>query len=365
MKDTLNPQASPAMKIKTNTDASVYTAGWISPSNIALIKYWGKRGLQLAMNPSLSMSLSASYTETKVKATPSEDGKLTYEFYFDGNVKASFRPKLDLFFSRLPREFEFLNDYHLEIHSKNTFPHSTGIASSASAMSALALCISDLRQQIVQDLSNDHFYRTASLIARIGSGSACRSVYGGYVNWGSVEQLLDSSNEFGNVLQNIHPLFRNLQDSILIVSKEEKSVSSSVGHELMNGHPFAEQRFAQARMHHQEMLQILENGNFKAFAKICEAEALSLHAMMMTSKSSFILMMPESLSIIQMIKKYRENRGVNICFTLDAGPNVHLLYPEKDKEQIRKEFIHDILIQQHPNLTFLHDQTGEGPRKLN
>lgn len=353
------------MKLDMQTDSPVYKAGWMSPSNIAIIKYWGKKGLQYAMNPSLSISLSASYTETSVKAIPSGNGDFTYEFYFDGSPKASFRAKLDLFFSRLPEGFEFLTDYHLEIHSSNTFPHSTGIASSASAMSALALCLCDLRQQIKQDLNEDDFYHTASQVARIGSGSACRSVYGGYVNWGAVDTLPGSSDEFGNMIEKIHPAFQQMQDSILIVSKEEKSVSSSVGHQLMNGHPFANQRFAQAEVHHKEMLKILDEGNFNAFTKICEAEALSLHAMMMTSESSFILMMPESISIIQKIRKYRELSGAPLCFTLDAGPNVHLLYPATAKEQIRKEFINEILIPQHPNLTILHDQLGEGPRKLN
>ena len=135
--------------------------------------------------------------------------------------------------------------YHLEINTKNTFPHSSGIASSASGMSALSLCIMSLEKEITkEDFSGNFFFLKASFLSRIGSGSACRSVYGGFNIWGKHEDFEQSSDLFSLQLnQSISTEFENFQDTILLVDENQKDVSSSAGHSLMDNHPFSVDRY--------------------------------------------------------------------------------------------------------------------------
>ena len=118
---------------------------------------------------------------------------------------------------------------------------------------------------------------------------------------------------------------------ILIVEDEPKKVSSTIGHGLMNNHPYAESRFKQANENLSKMAEILQGGNIKDFISLVESEALTLHAMMLTSNPYFILMKPNTLEIINKIWEYREENNSNICFTLDAGANVHVLFPKVEK----------------------------------
>jgi diphosphomevalonate decarboxylase len=157
----------------------------------------------------------------------------------------------------------------------------------------------------------------------------------------------------------VHPNFKNYQDTILLVDKGEKQVSSTVGHQLMYGHPFATQRFEQAHENLANLKAILASGDQKAFINIIESEALTLHAMMMTSMPYFILMKPNTLQIINKIWNYRNENDSNVCFTLDAGANVHVLYPEIEKESVL-EFIKNELVAYCQNGHFITDHVGNG-----
>jgi len=339
---------------------------WRSPSNIALIKYWGKKGFQIPSNPSLSMTLSDSFTETLVKYSLSENpGKISFDFYFEGEKKPQFGQKISTFLEAVLDEFPFLNEFHLEIHSSNTFPHSAGIASSASAMSALALCLCSIEQKIKGiENENDEFLKRASNIARIGSGSASRSIYGGFATWGKIESLDETSDLFATILKtNIHPVFGDLLDTILIINKNEKQVSSRAGHGLMVNHPFAAARINQANQNLNELLEYLQNGDFAGFTKVVENEALTLHALMMASNPGFLLIQPGTLQVIEKIWDFRKQTGTNIVFTLDAGPNVHLLYP-KHQTKLVNDFIKNELIGFCDENKFIDDKLGEGPKKL-
>ncbi len=153
------------------------------------------------------------------------------------------------------------------------------------------------------------------------------------------------------------------QDSILLVDKEEKQVSSTLGHNLMIDHSFAEQRFRQAKENLSKLIPVFKNGNVSELVKIVESEALSLHAMMMTSMPYFILMKPNTLEIINRIWKFREVTGSKACFTLDAGANVHVLYPEIEKDTVL-HFIKSELSQFCKKGEFIIDEVGFGAKKL-
>jgi len=121
---------------------------WESPSNIALVKYWGKKSEQLPANPSISFTLNNCKTSTTLTYSTAE--KLSFEVYVDGKREESFEPKIKTFFDRISEFSSFINKYQFRIDTSNSFPHSSGIASSASGLSALALCICSIEQNINQ-----------------------------------------------------------------------------------------------------------------------------------------------------------------------------------------------------------------------
>lgn len=149
----------------------------------------------------------------------------------------------------------------------------------------------------------------------------------------------------------------------MLIDKGEKQVSSTVGHDLMNGHPYAEQRFQQAHNHMEKLKSILASGDLNAFIDLMESEALTLHAMMMTSNPYFILMKPNTLEVLNKIWEFRKETGLHISFTLDAGANVHVLYPESEKAPILK-FIESELVAFCKNGDYICDQVGFGANQI-
>lgn len=351
----------------TDYKISSGTITWQSPSNIALVKYWGKKGFQLPANPSLSITLSNSFTDTSVEFIQSNTkGSISLDFFFEDEKNELFEGKIVKYFETISAELPFLKDFHFIIHSKNTFPHSAGIASSASAMSALALCLCSIEQLLLTGNENagDEFFKRASYFARIGSGSAARSIYGGLASWGKTDLINGSSDNFATAFDDlIHPVFVGFHDSILIVSKSKKEVSSRAGHALMNDHPYADARYAHAVDNLKKLIQAIPQGDLDTFIEVVENEALSLHAMMMASSPGFILYGANTLAIIQEIVKFRKQSSAKVCFTLDAGPNVHLLYPEKESEKV-KQFISESLLSYCENETVIEDLMGAGPKRV-
>lgn len=351
--------------VSNNKLADVLEASWKSPSNIALVKYWGKKPGQLPGNPSLSMTLSKAVTYTWVKAVPyshterSRSVKGILSINDDSNHP--FIPKLQKLYDQLSAEIPRLNGIDLVVKTENSFPHSTGIASSASGISAFSFCLLDILASLYGvDINQEDFYRAVSYASRLGSGSACRSVYGGFTIWGKTEAVNETSDlEAIPVNSIIHPELMDLQDAILVVSSEPKSLASSLGHKRMEVHPFARGRYQQAHENMQEIVNALHTGNLETIALIAENEALSLHALLMTSGEDGLLMKPGTLEIIQKIRKARKN-GLPVFFTIDAGPNVHMLYP-KTYSSIIEEFTRNELLAFCESNQVIFDHCGEGP----
>jgi diphosphomevalonate decarboxylase len=340
--------------------------GYKSPSNIALVKYWGKKENQIPANPSISFTLDACTTTTFVSFEKllKPTSSFSFDLFFEGEAKPDFRPKIETFFKRVELYLPFLRNYHFKIETSNSFPHSSGIASSASGMSALALCLMALERELSPDMSAEFFTKKASFLARLGSGSACRSLEGDLVQWGVHKDNLESSNLYGvKYPHEVHSIFKKFHDTILLVDKGEKQVSSTLGHELMHGHPFAEQRFKEAHENLSRLKFIFKEGNLDDFIEIVESEALTLHAMMMTSHPYFILMKPNTLEIINRIWAFRKRSKTHVCFTLDAGANVHVLYPENEKDEVF-QFITEELIAFCQNQQYICDRIGFGARLL-
>ena len=339
--------------------------GWRSPSNIAIVKYWGKYGNQLPRNPSISFTLSQAFTETIIRYRSQEvSSGVTIDFSFEGQSNEGFKNRIARYLEKNKDEFGALQQIHLDIESKNSFPHSSGIASSASSMSALALGLCTLEYRLAEKPIGDHeFLRRVSHLSRLASGSACRSVYPILAAWGHIESISGSSQDYAVELDDIHPLFHGFHDDILIVSKEEKSVSSSAGHQLMDDNVYAASRYQQAKDRTALLYAALKSGDVETVGKIAEDEALTLHALMMCSEPSFVLMKPNSLEIISRIKDVRQRKQLPIYFTLDAGPNIHVLYPNAIAQEAQ-EFIDSELIPLCEEGRIIRDRVGNGPQQI-
>ncbi|NND79649.1 MAG: diphosphomevalonate decarboxylase [Maribacter sp.] len=337
-----------------------------APSNIALVKYWGKKTDQIPANPSISFTLNACATTTSITYTKlnTRGADFSFDLFFEGKPKEDFKPKIQTFFARIEEYVPFLKEYHLKIETSNSFPHSSGIASSASGMAALALCLMHIEKELCQEMNDDFFSYKASFLARLGSGSACRSIEGSLIQWGYHNDIAGSSNLYGiKYPYDVHKVFHNYHDTILLVDKGQKQVSSTIGHNLMHNHPFAEQRFGQAHENLSKLIPVFASGKLNDFIKIVESEALTLHAMMMASTPYFILMKPNTLQIINKIWEFRKSSGTHLCFTLDAGANVHVLYPENEKAEVY-QFIKDELVAFCENGQYICDRIGFGAKKV-
>lgn len=329
---------------------------WQSPSNIALVKYWGKKEVQLPQNPSISLTLKNCRTETSVCYRKAD--QFTIAFYFEGQKNALFESKIKDFIQDNMDFFPFLLHTELTIHSHNTFPHSSGIASSASSMSAFVLCLLDMERILKGKEEVDR--QKGSYFSRLASGSACRSVIPIAALWGATEGYPDSSDQYAISLeQEIAPVFQTYRDSILMVSDAKKEVSSRAGHALMENNPYAPARYAMARKDTAVLLHAMRSGDLETFIRITESEAMQLHALMMCSNPSYILMKPNTLAIINALRDFRKETDIPVCFTLDAGPNVHILYPDEEAEIVER-FVMDELESYCVGGQWIADQVGRG-----
>ncbi len=344
---------------------------WRSPSNIAIIKYWGKHGVQLPRNPSISFTLNNAFTEMTLSYRVKEqfDDKISLAFEFEERDKIEkFRQKIVAFLETQLPTFPFLTQLDLKIESSNSFPHSAGIASSASSMSALALCLCSLENEILgQNTGNTEgaaFLKKASEIARLASGSACRSVYPTMAVWGACADVQGSSDSYAvGFEEEIHSVFKTYHDDILIAATGEKSVSSRMGHGLMNDNPYAPARYQQANERMSRLIIALKSGDVEAFGQIAEDEAMTLHALMMTTSPWFTLLKPNTLKMIEILRGWRETTKVPAFFSLDAGPNLHLLYPHAFEKEV-KGLINNELKQYCENERVIFDTVGQGAMRL-
>ena len=320
------------------------TAAEVCPSNIALIKYWGKYENQIPANPSISYTLSQCRTITEMEFAEGEN--FSVKLFLSGKEELKFAEKTAKYLAGIEKYLPWVLRGSFVIKTENTFPHSSGIASSASGFGALAKCLMALDKEISGEKSPEETLQKASLLARLGSGSACRSLYNGLVVWGATPVVSGSADEYAvpYPVSEIHPIFRDFNDWVMLIHEGQKSVSSTVGHGLMNGNPYAQVRFAEAAKNFFTLQEILKNGDMDGFIKLVEHEALTLHAMMMVSDPAFILMQTGTLETIHKVWDFRRETGLPLFFTLDAGANVHLLFPNDGQQERVKAFIETELL---------------------
>jgi diphosphomevalonate decarboxylase len=282
----------------------------IASPNIAFIKYWGNRDSQLRLpsNGSISMNLGGLFTRTQVSFDPS----LTNDILWLNEQHQS-----GAMFDRVHQHLERVR--HLagikmfaEVVSSNNFPMGTGIASSASAFASLTLAAC-----AAAELELDQ--RQLSRLARIGSGSACRSIPGGFVEWQVGEDDQDS------YAFSLAPADHwALADCVAITSQEHKSTGSTEGHALADTSPLQAARLAQVPRHLEQCRRAILERDFDQLAQIIEMDSNLMHAIIMTANPPTIYWEPATLQVMKSVNAWR-NSGVPACFTIDAGPNVHVI----------------------------------------
>jgi diphosphomevalonate decarboxylase len=287
-------------------------------ANIAFIKYWGNRdnALRLPANGSISMILDGLHTRTTVSFQHS----LPYdELIINGREIAG--PALERVSCVLDLVRALAHTgQQAEVVSENNFPSGAGIASSASAFAALALAAS---KAAGLDLNE----RQLSRLARQGSGSACRSIPGGFVEW-----LVGTGDEDSFAASIAPPDHWSLVDCIAIVSDEHKKTGSTEGHAVAATSPLQAARLADTPRRLDICRRAILNCDFGLLAGIVELDSDMMHAVMMTSEPALHYWMPASLEVMQAVRSWRQE-GISVCYTLDAGPNVHVLCTEEDAQE--------------------------------
>lgn len=281
-----------------------------SCANIAFIKYWGRKNhaLRLPLNASISMNLDNATTTTTVVFDAALHTDSVQIQGKDAAPDAAARVSKHL--DRV-RELAGITT-HARVASHNSFPMGAGIASSASAFAALTVAAA---RAAGLDL-DEH---ALTILARLGSGSACRSIPAGFVEWHTADTSDESYAE-----QIAPPEYWDLRDLIAIVQTEHKKVGSTKGHELVDPSPFAAVRLAEAERALPLVRTALLKRDFATFGLATEDEAIRMHVVAMTAQPSVLYWSPETVRIIHAVREWRAD-GFPVYFTIDAGANVHVL----------------------------------------
>jgi len=295
-----------------------------APANIAFIKYWGKSdaALRLPLNDSLSMNLSGAYTVTTVKF--SRDVKKDEVTLLGGEFS-------DAEVSRVVEGLDRIRvragvEHRARVVTKNTFPKGAGSAASASGFAALTLAgFASLGVQMTE--------KELTIFARLGSGSACRSIPDGFVVW---EQGKDSETSYAYSL--FSPTYWDIRDILVIVDKRMKKVSTTEGMETITTSPHLHSRLEAVPLRMEQIKQAIREKNFTQFGEIVEEDCLDMHSVMQTQSPPLRYWNETTERVMSAVKNWRNgggsNEGLPVYFTIDAGPNVHLLCEGKDEARL-------------------------------
>lgn len=293
------------------------TATALAHPNIALIKYWGDidPDLHIPANGSISMNLAELFT----KSTVTFDASLPHDLLRINNqmIQGETLERVKAFLDHVRQRAQLSACANVE--SVNNFPMSSGIASSASGFAALALAMT---QAAGLSLSEKELSR----LARLGSGSACRSIPGGFVEW-----YAGSDDEDSYAVSIAPPAHWEISDCIAVVSQDEKSISSKVGHSLAASSILQQTRVDDAHRRLDICRQALLTRDFDALAQIVELDSNLMHFVMLTSQPPLLYWQPATVTVVLAVQAWRKT-GLPVCYTIDAGPNVHVLCPSEHEK---------------------------------
>lgn len=290
----------------------------IAPSNIAFIKYWGKKDekLRIPENGSISVNLSNLNTTTTVEFS----SQLIHDSVTINDMMD--RKQGERVITHLNRIRKLTNiKLYTRVVSKNNFPASSGLASSASSFAALTLAGSSAAGLNLSE-------KELSILARLGSGSACRSIPDGYVEW-----LDGKTSETSYALSIFPPDYWDINIIVVVVSEESKDISTTEGHALTAKNHFMPIRIAMMNEKIKQIKKFIKEKKFPQFGDLVEKEALELHAIALTSNPPIIYWQPATVSIMKLVQTLRKE-GLAVYFTIDAGPNICLICEKKNVKKL-------------------------------
>ncbi|MBG9984445.1 diphosphomevalonate decarboxylase [Aerococcaceae bacterium DSM 111022] len=321
--------------MKNKTYEAIYRAH----TNIALIKYWGKRNqeLYLPMTSSLSLTLESLYTDTAIKF----DANLAHDtFSLDGKLQDDKETEKVSKFVDLFREYSDIK-LPVAIESVNHVPTAAGLASSASAFAALA---SAINAALGLELSPE----VLSTFARQGSGSSTRSLFGGLAIW----HKGDGDDSASSYAEQIDDATFDIGMLIVVVNNQKKKISSRIGMQhTIETSPFYKFWPEEVEKDLALMLPAIEERNIDKIGEIAEHNAMKMHSTMIASNPSFNYFEAKSLRAIELVQQMRAD-GLSAYYTMDAGPNVKIICPYSQIDQIKTylkdDFSDDQLIASRP-----------------
>ena len=289
----------------------------VAPANIAFIKYWGKKDekLRLPLNASISMNLSAAQTTTTVEFSEKYTADTVEADDFTDPEKEKIITHLD----RIRRIGK--SNVRVKVITKNSFPKGAGIASSASGFAALTVAA-------CKALDLDIAEKELTILARIGAGSACRSIPDGFVYWKNGESSDDS------YAYSLYPSsYWDLRDIVVIVNAGEKSVSTTDGMARVKTSPFWRERILGIPAKIAAVQYALKRKSLRDLGIVMEEDCVNMHAVAMTQNPPLFYWSETTMAIIQAVRTWRD-RGLAVYFTIDAGPNVHLICEAKNEKAV-------------------------------
>lgn len=296
----------------------------VAPANIAFIKYWGQKNpkINLPFNNSISMNLSKCFTVTSCDFSPKY---LKDEIFFEGKkIKEN-----QEFFIKIVKHLNQVrklakSNFKAKVISANSFPSDAGIASSAAGFAALTLAAS-------QALGLNLTQKELSVLARLGSGSACRSIPDGFVEWKK------GKNHKSSYARSLAPdSWWEISDIVAIVTNKKKKYSSSFGHLLAPTSPYFKKGLNLLPQRIKKVKKAIKNKNLELLGQIIEEEALDLHIIAMSSNPPLFYWEGKTLEIIKKVREWRK-KGLPAYFTIDAGPSVHIICEQKYEKIINKK----------------------------
>lgn len=311
----------------------------VAPTNIAFVKYWGRKDevLRLPTNGSISMNLSSLSTTTTVEF----DKKYSKdEVIINGVQDEKESLRVIKYLDRI-RNFAHISE-KAKVVSNNNFPSATGLSSSASGFAALTVAAS-----AASGLKQGE--KELSILARQGSGSACRSIPNGFVEW------IDGDTSETSYAKSIFPSnYWDIVDIVTVVSDEKKDVLSSEGQRLVGTSPFMSTRLSHMSDKIIKCKKYIKEKDFKSFGELVESEALELHAIMLTSQPSLIYWLPATVRMMKLVKKWR-SEGLPVYFTVNTGQDIHLICEKKDVRNLEEKLR---MIQEIKKIIISHPSRG-------
>lgn len=287
-------------------------------SNIAFVKYWGKKDevLRLPTNASVSMNLSELYTTTTVEF---QSDLKADSIIIGGILDTQMTDRVTQHLDRI-RTIAGVN-MRAKVVSQNNFPTSAGLSSSAAGFAALTIAATGALELSLSE-------HELSILARQGSGSACRSIPDGFVEWKDA-----STSEESYAYSLFPPAHWDIVDVIALTSAEKKSTPTTQGQKLTTTSVFFEERLRHIQNKVELCKRLLRDRDFSTFGKLVEMEALEMHAVMITSWPPLLYWLPETVKVMHAIQEWRRN-GLEVYFTINTGQNVHILCRHRDVSQV-------------------------------